>query len=174
MTARRPHALAEFHLAHHRGASWLQRQIDRLTALVATPPALVAFGSAMIVWIALTALLTPHDAEQTSFGWLGLVSNCVALLVAVLILVTQRREDQLAERRSQLTLHLAILADKKSAKIIALLEELRRDQPNVSDRYDPESEEMATPTDVPLAMAVIDEKASAAAALADAGETAAT
>jgi uncharacterized membrane protein len=165
-------ALAEFHLAHHRGASWLQRQIDRVTALMARPPALVAFASGLILWMVATALFTPHGVEQTSFGWLELAANCAGLLVAVLILVTQRREDQLAERRSQLTLHLAILADKKSAKIIALLEELRRDQPGVSDRHDPVSEEMATPTDVPRALAAIDEQASAAAALAQGGEAA--
>lgn len=69
------------------------------------------------------------------------------MLVAFLILVTQRREDLLADRRAQLTLELALLADNKSAKIIALLEELRRDAPSLSARSDPEPEDMAKPTD---------------------------
>jgi uncharacterized membrane protein len=61
----------------------------------------------------------------------------------VLILATQRREDQLAQRREQLTLELAILGEQKTAKIIQLLEESRQDNPQVHDRHDPEAEAMA-------------------------------
>ncbi len=68
-------------------------------------------------------------------------------MVAMLILVTQRREDQLADRRAQLTLELALIADKKSSKIIALIEELRRDQPDIADRIDAETMQMAKPAD---------------------------
>jgi uncharacterized membrane protein len=155
--------LAEFHLAHYRSASWLQRSIDRLTTLVATPTALVTLTIGMALWIGVTVLVSRRGIDQPAFGWLELFASCAALLVAVLILVTQRREEQLAERRGQLTLQLAILADKKSAKIIALLEELRRDHPQVSDRLDPVSAEMATPTDVPTVLAAIDERAGGAA-----------
>jgi len=150
--------LAEFHLTHYRTASWLQRSIDRLTALVATPAALVTLTIGVALWISVTVLVSRRGIDQPSFGWLELFASCAALLVAGVILVTQRREDQLAERRGQLTLELAILADKKSAKIIALLEELRRDHPQVSDRLDPVSAEMATPTDVPTVLAAIDER----------------
>ena len=38
-----------------------------------------------------------------------------------------KREDELATRREQLTLQLAILSEQKAAKIISLLEELRQD-----------------------------------------------
>jgi uncharacterized membrane protein len=165
--------LAEIHLAHYRSASALQRAIDRLTALIATPAALMTLSVGVIVWILAIAAKGSRAVYHPSFGWLGLIATCSALLVAVLILVTQRREDQLADRRGQLTLELAILADKKSAKIIALLEELRRDHPQVSNRPDPVSAEMATPTDVPTVLAAIDERAGAPGAPsedADGGE----
>ena len=148
--------LAEIHLAHYRGASWLQHAIDRLTSLVATPQTLVALSIGLLGWLGLSAF------GRTDPSLSRLVENatsCGALLIAILILVTQRREDQLAERRARLTLQLAILADKKNAKIIALLEELRRDQPNITDRIDPLSDEMAEPTDVPGVLAAIDERA---------------
>jgi uncharacterized membrane protein len=149
--------LREFHEAHYRGASWLQRVIDRLTALVGTPIALVAMTLSVVVWIAAALLIGPRGAGQDAFGWLELAATCAALLVAVLILVTQRREDVLAQRRNQLILELAILSDKKAAKIIALLEEMRRDSPHVLDRVDPESEDMATPTNVLEVVAAIDQ-----------------
>src|SRR4051812_14744114 len=104
-------------------------------------------------WIALTLTLTGGGVAQPSFAWLELAATVAALLVAMLILVTQRRQDKLADRRAQLTLELPVLADRKNAKIIALLEELRRDHPDVADRVDPESEEMATPADTTSVLA---------------------
>ncbi len=64
----------------------------------------------------------------------------------------------LAERRDQLTLQLAILADKKTAKVIELLEEMRRDAPAIADRADPESDEMAKPADPAEVLAAIDRR----------------
>ena len=71
----------------------------------------------------------------------------LALYVTVLILTTQRREDQLAGYREQLTLELAILGEQKSAKIIALLEEMRRDSPSLRNRVDEEAAAMAVAAD---------------------------
>ena len=67
--------------------------------------------------------------------------------MGVLILTTQRRADRLAGRREQMTLELASLTEKKVAKIIALIEELRRDSPQVVDRVDDEAQAMASRAD---------------------------
>ncbi len=61
-----------------------------------------------------------------------------------MILIAQRHDDELATRRDQLTLELAILSEQKSAKIIALLEEFRRD-PHQGDHRDVVAEAMAQP-----------------------------
>ncbi len=71
----------------------------------------------------------------------------VALYMTTLILTTQRRADQLASRREQMTLELSLLSERKTAKIVELLEELRRDSPDVKDRIDDEAKAMATPVD---------------------------
>lgn len=70
----------------------------------------------------------------------------MALYMAALILTTQRRADQFASHREQMTLQLAILSEQKAAKIIALVEELRRDSPEIRDRIDSEAQAMATHT----------------------------
>ena len=95
---------------------------------------------------AIAKLHADHYEQNTSLqlqGALGLL----ALYVTVLILTTQRREDQLAGYREQLTLELAILGEQKSAKIIALLEEMRRDSPHLQNRVDEEAEAMAVAAD---------------------------
>ena len=71
----------------------------------------------------------------------------MALYVTLFILTTQRRDDELAGYREQLTLELAILSEQKSAKIIALLEEIRRDSPHLRNRLDEEADAMAVAAD---------------------------
>ncbi len=78
--------------------------------------------------------------------------------MTLIVLVTQRREGLPADRRGQMTLEPALLADKRSAKIIELLEKLRRDEPSLADRADPEPEDMAKPTDPVAATASTDAK----------------
>ena len=65
--------------------------------------------------------------DPPPFTWLETAVSVLALYTTVLILTTQRHDDRLAEQREQLTLQLAILSDQKSAKIIELLEKIRRD-----------------------------------------------
>ena len=64
-----------------------------------------------------------------------------------MILATQAREEEAARHRSQLTLQLASLSEQKIAKVIALLEEQRRDSPQLASRHDREAEEMSKPVD---------------------------
>lgn len=61
--------------------------------------------------------------------------------------MNKRHHDKLAERRSQPTLQVAILSRRKVAKIIALLEEQRRESPLLASRVDEEAEAMAHPVD---------------------------
>ena len=69
------------------------------------------------------------------------------LIVTALILSTQRRAGQLASHREQLTLELATLSEQKSAKTIALLEEIRRDNPLLPDRVDEDAVAMSESVD---------------------------
>ncbi len=52
-----------------------------------------------------------------------------------------------AERRSELDLQINLLSEQKLAKVIALLEELRRDIPPIHNREDPVAHAMTKPLD---------------------------
>jgi uncharacterized membrane protein len=149
-------AIAKLHQEHDAAATPLQRAIDGATGLLATPAAMLILLGAVCVWIV---------GNRYGAGWpdpellaLELGAALAALLISVLILVTQRREDRLAERREKLSLELALLNEQKSTKIIALLEELRRDMPAITDRRDEESEAMAKPTDAATVLSEIEER----------------
>ncbi len=128
----------------------MQRMVERSTALIGRPRFIAGLTVVIALWIAVNSLVpatggTAWDAPP--FVWLQGCLGLLALYVTVLILTTQRREDQLAGYREQLTLELAILAEQKSAKIIALLEEMRRDSSTLHNRVDDQAAAMAIPAD---------------------------
>jgi uncharacterized membrane protein len=151
-------ALDELHSEHYRRATTAQRVIDTITDRLGRPWAVTILCAVVVLWSGLTLWTTKGGIEHPAFAWLELAATLAALIVAVLILVTQRRADQLDERRAQLTLDLAMLADSRSAKIIELLEEIRRDSPHLADRLDPESKDMATPADPKVVLEALEER----------------
>ena len=56
-----------------------------------------------------------------------------------------------------MTLELAILTEQKVAKLIELVEEFRRDSPEVRDRIDSEAHDMATRADPHAVLGAIKE-----------------
>ena len=153
-------AIAEVHLEHHRRATPVQRAVDRMTRFVGRPRFVGLMTAAFSIWILLNValhLLKREPFDPLPFPWLETFATLLALYISVLILITQRRENELTEHREQLTLELSILSEKKAAKIIELLEELRRDLPNVRERVDAEASDMAKPADPHAVLQAINE-----------------
>ncbi len=75
------------------------------------------------------------------------------------MLIRQNRMSQLNSQHAHLDLQVNLLADEKSSKIIQMLEELRRDLPNVHDRPDQEAEELAQRTDTQAVLSMIEDSA---------------
>lgn len=142
-------AIAKLHLEHHRQATTVQRIVDRSVATVAKPRFVGWLTFAIVAWIAANIVLGwwHHAFDGPPFALLQDVGTALALYITVLILITQRRENEIGEYREQLTLELAILAEQKSSKIIQLLEDLRRDNPTIDDRDDQEAAALAIPAD---------------------------
>ncbi len=143
-------AIAKLHEDHHQQTGRMQRLVDRLTAWIGRPGFLGGMTVVVMAWIAANVAVSVTGGkpwDEAPFAWLQGVIGLLALYVTVLILTTQRREDQLAGYREQLTLELAILGEQKSAKIIALLEEMRRDSPTLRNRVDEEAVAMSVAAD---------------------------
>ena len=143
-------SIARLHSDHERGATRIQRWVDRLTAAFGRPRFIGALTLIILSWVFGNLLvLAAHGRppDPPPFFWLDGAMTILAVYMTALILTTQRRADQLAAHREQLTLELAILAEQKTTKMIALLEELRRDSPTIRDRIDTVADAMAEPTD---------------------------
>ena len=83
--------------------------------------------------------------------------SLLAMVIALMILISQSRADRFANLREQMTLESTLLTEQKTSKIIELLEELRRDSPGVRDREDVEAIQMAAKADPHEVLAVIGE-----------------
>ena len=85
--------------------------------------------------------------DPPPFVWLTGAVSVISLFMVCAIVAEQRREDQIALQRELLAIQLAIFNEQKTAKVIALLEEFRRDSPSIHNRADPQAEELAHATD---------------------------
>jgi uncharacterized membrane protein len=143
-------AIARLRNDHDMRATSFQRNLDRITANVGSPGFVVVLTVLVVTWVAVNCFLLALGGEPIDgppFIWMQGAIALAALYMTVLILTTQRRENELASHHEQLTLELAILSEQKSAKIISLLEELRKDHPEIRNRVDKEAAAMAAPAD---------------------------
>lgn len=121
------------------------RGIEGAVRLLGRPRFLYLILSFAGSWIAYN-LGAPHPFDPAPFSILQGLVGFGALVLATLIVITQNRQSRLADHRAHIDLQVNLLAEKKIAKLIALVEELRRDMP-IRDRYDAEAEAMEQPAD---------------------------
>ena len=137
-----------------RGAH--QRGIERLTAWLGRPRTLYLIVAVLACWTAAN-LIGPHGWDPAPFPLLQGLVSAAALITSVTVLITQNRLSRHNERRAQLDLHINLLAEQRTAKLIALMEELRRDLPSVRDRHDPEAEALQQPSDARDVLATLEQ-----------------
>jgi uncharacterized membrane protein len=150
--------IAALHAAHDREAHALQKAVSRATGGIARPVTLILITTAIAVWVTLNLTLPKlgHAAfDPYPFSLLSTAVSTVGLYLAAMILITQRHDDEMATRREQITLELAILSEQKSAKIIALLEVSRRNDPNQGNYRDEVAEALAKPADAQVVLDAI-------------------
>jgi uncharacterized membrane protein len=128
-----------------------QRMMEVLTAALGRPRTVYVTLSIVVGWVAFN-LVTPklfgwQRIDPPPFFWLQGMVALSALLMTTLVLITANRQTRNAEERSHLDLQVNLLAEHKVAKLIALVEELRRDLPMVRDRIDREADAMQEAVD---------------------------
>jgi uncharacterized membrane protein len=148
-------AIEKLRSEHREAATTLQRTVNFVIDFLGRPPAAVTLAAGLLAWIALNLIAAEtgrRALDPPPFAWLSIFVSVAALLMAVLILGAQRHATQLAARRDHLTLQLALVSEQKTAKIIALLEEMRRDNPQIANRVDVAAAAMSKPSDPSAAL----------------------
>ncbi len=128
----------------------LHRPIEQLGVLLSRPAFILTALGLFTAWIVLNLDLnvqTHRPWDEPPFFWLQGLIGLLSLVTTATVLVAQARQAQLAEQRAQLQLQIVLLTEQRSAKLIALIEELRRDLPGVRNRPDPEAAVMQQSSD---------------------------
>ena len=136
-----------------------QRVVEKITAFFGRPLFLYSILLGVTLWMVVNSLPQATGIprfDPAPFEWLDHVLGLASLLMTSGVLITQNRQEKLAEQRSQLTLQLNLLSEQKIAKLIALIEELREDLPMVKNRYDAEAKVMMQAADPHLVMEALE------------------
>ena len=151
--------VATMHDVAEASRSVHQRIVERVTAALGRPAALYVVFVVVVAWIAgnvLTAVAGLEPPDAAPFFWLQGLIGVYAAVVTTGVLITQTRQQTQAKQRAMLELQVNLAAEQKTAKIIGLLEELRRDLPSVPSRIDAQAEAMARSIDPVAAMAALE------------------
>jgi uncharacterized membrane protein len=153
-------AILDFYAREELKITRSQRILERVSGFIGQPAFLCFILLFVALWmVANTTMLELGMAEfdPAPYFWLQGIVGLGALLTATVVLIKQNRLAGLAEQRAHLDLKVTLLTEQKAAKMISLLEELRRDLPNVRDRHDAEAAALKEPMNPDLVRAALDE-----------------
>ncbi len=143
--------LTELREESHRNVPTTQLGIERVTGALGRPWFAWSALGFVIFWVGINLSFrarAQYSFDTPQFPLLELIVSLSSLFIAILILITQNRQNDVAHRRAEITLQMALVTEQKVAKVIDLLEQLRRDDPDVPNREDAAAASMAQATDV--------------------------
>jgi uncharacterized membrane protein len=154
-------AVREYYTREEQKISRSQRILERISRFAGQPVFLAFILLFVAFWM--LANVTLHqfgmaEFDPPPFFLLQGIVGLGALLTATVVLTRQNRLAKLAEQRELLDLKVTLLTEQKVAKLIDLLEELRRDLPNVRNRHDPEAAAMQQSMNPDRVIAALDEQ----------------
>jgi len=133
-------AVLDFYTREEQKISRSQRILERISHLIGLPGFLGCILIFVALWILANAVqsqLGMVSFDPAPYHWLQGIVALAGLLTATVVLGKQNRLAKLSEQREHLDMKVTLLTEQKAAKLIDLLEELRRDLPNVKNRRDP-------------------------------------
>jgi uncharacterized membrane protein len=154
-------AVLEFYTRENQKISRSQRILERISNFIGQPVFLGFILLFVALWMLANDALRQFgmaEFDPAPFFWLQGIVGLGALLTATVVLTKQNRLAKLAEQRAHLDLKVTLLTEQKAAKLIDLLEELRRDLPNVKNRHDPEAAALQQSMNPDLVLAALDER----------------
>jgi uncharacterized membrane protein len=141
--------VAALHAQQDREISGQQRFVEQIAEFFGRPIFLYCALVGIAIWM-LGGFINRADIlpfHLPTFQWLDQGLDTASFLISTGVLIRQTRQENFAEQRTQLMLQLNLVSEQKIAKIIALLEELRADSPDVHNRYDAEAQVMQNAAD---------------------------
>ena len=160
-TSQNIEAVLDFYAREEQRVTRSQRLLERISLLIGHPAFLGLILAFVAIWMLANFVLRRAGVaafDAPPFFWLQGIVGLGALMSAIVVLSRQSRLAKLAEQRAHLDLKLTLMTEQKTAKLIDLMEELRRDLPDVINRHDPEAAVLQQSMNPDQVLAALDER----------------
>jgi uncharacterized membrane protein len=151
--------IAEFYARHEEHVTATQRVVEKVALFLGSPGYVAGNVILIVCWIAAN-LAAPDLGWQAfdapPFSLLQGIVTLNAFIISTTVLIRQNRMSRLADHHAHLDLQVNLLTEEKTSKIIQLLDELRHDMPNVHNKDDHETDELARPADARAVLSAIE------------------
>jgi uncharacterized membrane protein len=129
-------AVARLEQAAQEQRTRLDRTIDGVTGWAGSLPFVYLHLVWFALWTAVNLLPRRRPFDPFPFSLLTLLLSMEAIILSAFILISQNRQQRLADRRAHLDLQINMLAEQENTKMLAVLDEIR-DHLGIR-RHDPE------------------------------------
>jgi uncharacterized membrane protein len=151
--------IAEYYARHDEQMTRAQASVEKMSLFLGSPMYVAASVAVIVAWIAWNVgafelQVKPFDPPPFSFLQGFITLN--AFIISTTVLIRQNRMSKLAEHNAHLDLQISLLAEEKASKIIAMLEEIRRDSSTLPDKVDEEADELAQSADTSTVLEAIE------------------
>ncbi len=152
-----------FYQREERKLGTSQRIVESASKIIGRPLFLAFILALVTFWVVANVVLQIagwREFDAPPFAALQGIVGLSSLITTTVVLITQNRIAKVEEQRAHLELQINLLSEQKMAKLINLIEELRRDLPMVKNRHDARAAAFQQPTDTDQVLSALDEKLS--------------
>lgn len=151
--------IAEYYARHEDKVTTAQAFVEKMSVFLGSPGYVAANVIFIVCWIILN-LAAPElgfdQFDEPPFFWLQGFVSLNAFIISTTVLIRQNRMSKLAEHNAHLDLQISLLSEEKTSKIIAMLEEIRRDSPTLPNKVDTEADELSHSADTSTVLEAIE------------------
>lgn len=151
--------IADYYARNEEKVTGAQAFVEKMSVFLGSPGYFAVNAGFVVCWIAWNLAATKFDLPQPDeppFFWLQGFVSLNAFIISTTVLIRQNRMSKLAEHNAHLDLQISLLAEEKASKIIAMLEEIRRDSPTLPDKVDAEADELSQSADTNTVLEAIE------------------
>jgi uncharacterized membrane protein len=142
--------IRELERRESEGRSALERYSDSITRVIGSAGMVLFHLCLFGVWFALNSTWIPglEPFDPFPFGILTLIVSAEGVFLAIFVLISQNRMTRDAERRARLDLHVNLLCEQSTTKVLQVVDRIaeRLNVPGVAQ--DAEALQLAKSTDI--------------------------
>lgn len=103
--------------------NWIEKLADLLTQKFGTVVFLSINAIWFTVWLVINLDLIPgmKPFDPFPFGFLTMIVSLEAIFLAVIVLISQNREEKITDLREESSLHIGIFNERELTKVLELL-----------------------------------------------------